>query len=510
MLQTTHRTVSATFLLFVTSLELTIIAPDRPTPLSVKSRGSQISNSTPMPAGILRSVSTPIRNPPKGDLEALTHEGSAAKTRGTEALGFLSFTPAKGSCRSTGDVFGAAHGTFQNQHNSFADRLQSSDDRRYGTPGRYMYRDSGGHALGPYHLDTSDIASESSYGTFTSLKRKNRNRSSTNIPCDGGIIRDESFDALESYIGSEDEEQGFILESASNISEEEAPTQYQFAIKPPLSQPIIAGPVPRSSERYAVAEARRKTQVPNLSAQAVNFHRPPPLRSYEGEATMFPTAGAQAHSGHNRSKSVTSIVASRRPATETMAAPHTTDSRSARNSLDEIERESYERKDSHTKISEQVDREVASVSQRSSSASTLAAFPIPPMENPVGQLPMLVSRAVSSPQSLRSTASQHPVASASLEDTYRAIIEVAMDAVLKRTRDRGEGLQVVDWDNMTSFERAWREMNALLLVTIYGRTDVFLEETDITYVDRVAEVLRNEASDFKSMDWVRRMFEADA
>lgn len=462
-----------------------------------------------MPSSILRSVSTPIRTQPKGDLEPLPQRGSTVKTGGTEALDLLSFTAVKGSCRSTGDVFGAAHSTNQSHHNSFIDRLQSTEDRRYGTPGKYMYRDSGGHALGPYQLDASDIASESSYGTFTSLVRKNKNQASTGVSFDGGIIGDESFDALESYIGSEDEGEGSILESASNISEEEGPTQYQFAAQVPPSQPVIAGPVPRCSERRAAAEARRKTQAPGLSAQAVNFHRPLPLRSYESEATMFPTAGAQANSGHNRSKSVTSIIASRRPATETMALTSLTGSTQARNSLDDIEREFYERNNSHTKISEQVDRDVASVSQRSSSASTLAAFPIPPMNNPVGELPMLVSRAASSPQSLRTTPSQHPVASASLEDTYRAIVKYSMAGVLQRTRVRGEGLRAVDWDKLTSFERAWREMNKLLLETIYGRNDVILDETDVTYIDCIARELRNESSNLETTDWVRRMFEAD-
>ena len=162
------------------------------------------------------------------------------------------------------------------------------------------------------------------------------------------------------------------------------------------------------------------------------------------------------------------------------------------------------------KILEQGNREATSISKRSSSELTPAAFPIPPMENPVGQLPMLVPRAVLSPQSLRTTTSQHPVASASLDDTYRAIIKVAMDAVLQRTRRQGKGLSTVDWDSLTSFERSWREMNAVLLMTIYGRTDAVLTKTDIDYIDHVAEVLRSESGNADSMDWIRHMFDADA
>ncbi|KAF3037948.1 hypothetical protein E8E12_005354 [Didymella heteroderae] len=464
--------------------------PDRPAPLSVKSRGSQISNSTPISTNILRSVSAPIRTQPQSDLRPLPQRDSTVKTGGTEALG-LSVTAAKDSCRNRGGVFGAAHQRDSNRHNHFIDKLQSSEYRRYGTPGKYMYPDSDGRSLGPYQLDASDIASESSDGTFKSLRRKNRNQPSTGTSYDVGIIGYESFDALDSYIGSEDEEKGSILESASNTSEE-APTPYQFAVQQSPSKSIIAGPVPSPSEHRAAADARRNTQPPSISAQGVNFHRPLPLRSYESEAIMFPTADAQTNSSIRRSKSVTSIIASRRPAIETMAVPCVTNSLQARDSFEE-----------------QVDQEAASFSQRSSSASTLAAFPIPPMDNPVGQLPMLVSRAVSSPHSLRTTRSQHPVASASLEDTYRAIVQVAMDAVLQRTRSQAKGLPPVDWNRLTSFERAWREMNALLLVTIYGRTDAVLTETDIDYIDRVAEVLRNESADTESTNWVRRMFEAE-
>ncbi|KAF3048977.1 hypothetical protein E8E11_009010 [Didymella keratinophila] len=463
-----------------------------------------------MATSILRSVSTPIRTQPKGESEPLPHGGWTGKTEATETRHLSPSTSAKSSYRSTGDVFGAAQNTDHTCHNPFTDKLQNSEDRRYGTPGRYMYREPGSPALGPYQLDASDVASESSYGTFTSLKHHSKKRASTSAPCDGGIIGDESFDALESYIGSDDEEQSSVLESASSLSDEDALTRYQFAVQAPPSQPPKAGSVPRPSQRRAAAGARRRTQESSLAAQAVNSHRPLPLRSYESEATMFLTAGAQACSGHNRSKSVTSIIASRRSTTEPMAAPYVPDPVQARNSLEEIEREFYDRNSSCVKISEQVNREATSTSQRSSSASTLAAFPIPPMDNPVGQLPMLVSRAVSSPQSLRTTTSQHPVALASLDDTYRAIIKVAMDAVLQRTRRQGKELSNVDWHSLTSFERAWREMNAVLLMTIYGRTDAVLTMTDIDYVDHVAEVLRSESDNAGSMDWIRHMFEAHA
>ncbi|KAF2623006.1 hypothetical protein BU25DRAFT_425260 [Macroventuria anomochaeta] len=487
---------------------LILIAPDRPAPLSVKLRGSQISNATPMPNTILRSVSTPIRIQLKGDLAPLPQVTASVMARDTDTLSLLSSSTTKNLHRSTGDVFGAVQDKNQDCSNPFTDRLNNSEDKRHGTNERYMHNDAGAHhLLGPYQLDASDIASESSYGTFGSLVRKGKGRASTCVSYNGGIMGDDSFDALESYIGTEGEDDCSLLESASTISEQEAQTQYQFAVQAPPSQPIITGPVPTSSERCATAQARRKSQVPNPVSPAINFHRPLPLRSYESEATMFPTVGAQANSGRNRAKSVTSIIASKRPAMETMPLPPLPRSSQAYDSPGHRGQENYKRDDSHTKISEQVDQYVASVSQRSSNASTLAAFPIPPMGNPVGELPMLVSRATSSPQALHTTPSQHPAAAASLEGTYRAITKVNMIAVLQRTRARGEQLQVIEWDKLTSFERAWREMNEVLLVTIYGKKDILLDDTDVAYIDCVARELRNDSTDFVFMDWVRRIFE---
>ena len=491
------------------------LAPDRPAPLSVRSKASQASSGTPMSNTVLRSVSTPIRASPQKGYEILARPRSNVPSCSAEALSLVSSSASnKGSRKSTNDVFDAAYKDDPSR-NRFTDRLNGSEDRRHGTNERYENGVADGNiSLGPYQLDTSDIASESSYGTFSSIVRKGKDRTSSRLSYDGGVIGDDSFDALESYIGTEDEDNGSLLESASIASEQEVQTQYQFAVQAPSPPPVITAPVPTPSQRHAAAESRRLSQVDSHGSPAVNFHRPLPLRSYESEATMFPTAGAQANSGRNRAKSVTSMIASRRPGMVPHHMPHQlspapgsgrTYNTSVRNKKQE-----YESDDSYTKMSEQIVRHMTSLSQRSSSASTLAAFPIPPMENPVGELPMLVSRATSSPQALRMTSSQHPVSAASIEDTYRAIVKVNLSAQLQRTRAKGERLQAVEWDKLTSFERAWREINDVLLVTIYGRADVVLDESDISYVDCVAKELRNASGGDPADNWIRRLFETDA
>lgn len=432
----------------------------------------------------------------------------------TETLSDVSSSATRELVRSTADVFGVTHGQDGSHNNPFTDRLHSSEDRRHGTNERCTYTDAGDHPyLGHFQLDASDVASESSYETSNSLVRRNKDRANSGLVYDSGLMGDDSFNALESYVGSEDEDERSLLESASTLSEEEDQTQYQYAGKAPCSDTVIAGPTPTSSQRRVVAQARRRSQIPNPASLAVNFHRPLPLRSYESEATMFPTASAQANPDRHRAKSVTSIIASTRSTTEAMPLPlppplsgasHAHD-----NPIDSYKRD-YVRDESHTKISEHIERCVARISQRSSSASTLAAFPIPSMENPVGELPMLVSRATSPPQALHAAHSQRQVASASLEETYRAITKVHMTELLQRTRARGEQLQIIEWDKLSSFERAWREMNELLLVTIYGRKDVALSDNDVEYIDCITSELRSNSDESSIDDWVRRIFDGEA
>ncbi|KZM20218.1 uncharacterized protein EKO05_0003645 [Ascochyta rabiei] len=464
--------------------------PDRPAPLSVKSRGSRASSATPLPNAILRSVSTPVRTQPRGELVPLSPVRADVMMGDTETLSFVS-------------SFSTTHSTL------FTDKLNSSKAKHHGTNKRYMYKNADDHHhRGPFQLDASDAASESGYGTFSSLMRKDKDRASGGLSYDGVIIGDGSFDALESYIGTEDEEDDdcSILESTSTLSELQAQTQYRYAVERPIVESVIAESVPTPSQRHVTAEARHKSRVSNVLSPGINFHRPLPLRSYESEATMFPTANARANSGHNRATSVTSIIASRRATTETMPLPPLHSSVQPHDNANLDEQQGCERGNSHTKISDQVGEERVSVSQCSSNASTLAAFPIPPMENPVGELPMLVSRAMSQ---LHTTASQLSVAPALLDDTYRAIIKVNMDALLQRTRARGEQLQVVEWDKLSSFERAWREMNNLVLVTVYGRNDIVLSNRDVKYIDCVSRELRGGANNDVPFDWVRRMFEGD-
>jgi hypothetical protein len=361
------------------------------------------------------------------------------------------------------------------------------------------------HQPGPFQLDVSDVASESSHDTFNGLVQKRKSHTYVDEHFKEGFIGDDSFHALESYVGSDDEDERSLLESASTVSEQECQTQYEFANQTYDRTAVETDLTPRTGH-HTKTRACRKSHIVSPVSTPINFHRPLPLRNYESEAIMFPTAGAQAKSGRDRSQSVTSVVASRRPATETMPQPSLPQSNWTQKGCVEEDYPDARREDSHTKISEQVEHQGLS-SQYSSGASTLAAFPIPPMNNPVGELPMLISRVTSSPGNMNEATSHSVATSISHEDIYRAITTVNMASLLQRTRARGDQLQVIDWSKLSSFERAWREMNEVFISTIYGRKDVVLTDEDVEYVDCVAREVRSCHDDITSSNWIRRIFE---
>jgi hypothetical protein len=64
----------------------------------------------------------------------------------------------------------------------------------------------------------------------------------------------------------------------------------------------------------------------------------------------------------------------------------------------------------------------------------------------------------------------------------------------------------VNWETLPLFERAWRELNAQLLVSLYGAKEVVLEREDVEFVDSTSRRLRAGAAPSKSEDWTRGIF----
>lgn len=64
--------------------------------------------------------------------------------------------------------------------------------------------------------------------------------------------------------------------------------------------------------------------------------------------------------------------------------------------------------------------------------------------------------------------------------------------LLEKTRAHGVTFPVMDWASMSAPERSWRENNGMLLVSIYGRQDTELSDEDVAYVDSIAKQLATE------------------
>jgi hypothetical protein len=69
-----------------------------------------------------------------------------------------------------------------------------------------------------------------------------------------------------------------------------------------------------------------------------------------------------------------------------------------------------------------------------------------------------------------------------------------------------EAREHVDWDTLPPFERAWRELNAQILVSLYGAKEAVLSEEEIQFVDSMSKRLRAGATPSKSEDWTRGIF----
>lgn len=438
-----------------------------------------------------RSVSTPVRSKPTKTLPSL-HQSVNKQSRVVQDI-------VRGIGMEESQIFDTVVGTDQDQGTTFITRLHDCGERRHG-----MSKDEES-LFGPYQLDVLDVASESSYSISHSGARKDKHGIDTRDPLDQGSVHNDTFKALDSHIGTDDDgkDDHSLLNSASTSGDEETPIPYRFVARNGEALSIMAEQKSLSGKRRATSDAHLELRYPNLDLAAAKSNCHLPLRSCDSAATILPVASFQARSSHNRAKSVTSVVHSSRHVVEAMQHPQLPFTSPIRGSTSNAVQNDFGRRSPYAKMSAQVHR---SNSGLAFNTSTLAKFPIPPMDNPVGEIPMLISRATTSSQALHQTASLRPMPSATLEDTYRAITKVHMTSVLKRTRARGEKLQVVDWDKLPNFERGWRNFNEIILVAIYGRKDVKLEPDDVDFIDCICVELRNGE---KIADWVRRMFEAD-
>jgi hypothetical protein len=299
------------------------------------------------------------------------------------------------------------------------------------------------------------------------------------------------FDALEPCINSQDALS--VLETSSINSHTESQVQYSFALTSDISDPFITSDIPKDIEEFIVRPTRQKIRSTNHATVQANVHRPLPLRSYETEAHLSPTSHAEGASTRGYSESASSRL--RDTHTESLVMPVTLPTRTS--SLRQARTfDSLTGTGTNPNYTDVAETSSASVSATPTPTATatidLASFPSPQSQNPVGVLPMLVSRMSTPPQ-----------LSSSQADMWRHYTKNHMSELLEKTRARGSKLARVDWDALSPFERTWREVNDDLLVAIYTRVDVVLTAEDVQYVECIVK----ELADPRAAEWARLIFQ---
>lgn len=416
------------------------------------------------------------------------------------------------------DVFGIVNmqGKGRNSEPSAARESMGYGD--LGTARRYA---STGHqheyTQGPYGLSPSEASSGEDSISFESASVIEGVHDEAGAE-DGATFRDDESDLL-TYTGSASSS---ILYPSSVIDAEEGQARYSYAEAVMPSEAAMSEIATKRSTR----QARKKISGPAPATFVSNFHRPLPLRSYESEAHLFPTTGAQGGSSHNRAQSAGSLIRSSRPIslaldaspqtalfqlpvrtssirTNTIPLPSQSETMSGRSRLSSRidEAEEFE-----TNATTSVPIPSSGYAPRSLSlAMTLADFPNPPMHNPVGALPMVVARSTTiatSPKRPSTNQEPHPVAELLQACTIVTAQAARIKSLLEQTRDRGDQLPVANWEHMSNFERSWRSDREELLIAIYGRHDTWLSEEDVEYVDLIWMELRASPS----ATWVLDLF----
>jgi hypothetical protein len=435
--------------------------PDRPAPLSIISRGPKSAPIKPLS----RSFSTPVRaqmtprfacspNVIRNSTSQGTRNASVGEARPVflvcssnadekpvafDAPGRLSGRHSPSNTMLHGDILDALQPRYELEPHELAESESNSPMAQ--SP--YPSFESGGIAA----LDTGSVFEKNGKGIADAPK---------------GVFQTDSH-----YVFGVRDEQS-VDGTMFDIMNREPRTGHRLTN--PQFRPL---PVPQSAPTPAqsriAAQSRHATRVPNFGAKSV-FHRPLPLRSYESEAFLFPTARAQSSPHHNRAASLT-----------------TSPSRTHR-PLDIGGLDEFSRRVGPSNL------RIRNSPTKNSRASTGAILKHDSMES---------LNPAQSPDVPDSAATTGP---GSLGHVYKAVTEAYIREALKRTRDRGAQLPIVDWQSLSSFEVAWRNANEQLLVAIYGQYDVTLTSADVTFVDRIANEMKNGVGQIAGYEWVGALF----
>ncbi|KAF1939021.1 hypothetical protein EJ02DRAFT_514147 [Clathrospora elynae] len=467
--------------------------PDRPAPLSLRSPSSTSSSLMPTPTGFSRSVSSSARNRHMANLTPLHLPRTSVVLQDTASNPLLSRSARDKTTtdreRGTDDVFGImGEGRVREDGPLTATRVGYGE--RYASGSAYNEKNPG-----PYELDEEDASSDASYDT-DELQNVESGESDNESIAEQHAVRKNSFDALESYTGSSDDLS--LLETSSDVSDDDGHVRAQYAYYEASSTTgfRIPIPTPELPRHHSDRQARHQTPQSPM-ANVTSFHRPLPLRSYESEAHLYPTSRAQGASSHNRANSATeSIMQSSRPVSYATDPVH--------NQATAL-----------TPRSSSLAPALVPVSDRSYTAarhvSNDVGYALPDFSLALRRFEELGSLAESRTQEhLRSSSITSMLATfpepPSAAHGSAPILHEQVTNLPQQSHPHVPSVPTVDWDTLSPFERAWRELNTQLLVSIYRTRDVQLNAEEVGFVDEISRRLRHDVAPSSAGDWARGIF----
>lgn len=437
---------SKSYIHLVRAIVLTMIAPDRPAPLSLRSPSSLSSGFTLRTTGSSSLASTPALRvgtlkripspPPRNSVLFQT-------TASHPLLNPLGHSPLRvGKETYPDDVFGAYDQSPNKQYETSTDNAaqhdedhaRSEDCRPYGSykpedeykPYIYELTESDRGSFGD---DEDTVADQDSTSTRTYATEQ---RWSNSL---------ESFEELLSYAGSSDETN---VETASVLSAEEIDnTQSTRSSLSHHGNVVTREPQVLASPHSEVKEPSNDTDTPYHSSITTAFHRPLPFRCYE----PAPTRSAQPTQNISTQASP--------PPASTAPSPTTLDPLTL--------------------------------------ATALLLFPLPPSSSPLSSLLHALTHA---------TLLHHLPCSPATAATYRDLSATYIITLVQRTRNYAARLPKVKWKEVDEEERMWRVENRKVLMAVLGRVDGEMGKGEAEVVRGIVEILGGDGEVEGEM-WVR-------
>ncbi|KAF2677077.1 hypothetical protein K458DRAFT_396336 [Lentithecium fluviatile CBS 122367] len=482
---TKSSTTSSSLSTLSSSREYPPDTPDRPAPLNIRSRGPDSgSDSGPLTA-IHRSFSTPVRDqtvPHFACSPTVSMDSSVHGRRNTSV----------GEARPASSVYSnpdEKEEPFDIPKRVSGRITSSTETLRHGDYDDLQPR----YELEPHEMSESVSNSPMAPSTYPSSEFAGRGEPDTGSVFGGtgtetSMMNNNGFvENLENQPGADDEHDAERDQMDEDGKDDES--QLGYALTNPRSgiRSVISKPAPTPSQRREKGQARRRAQLPVVGVMN-GFHRPLPLRTYESEAFMFPTARGQSGATHTRANSLTtSLSRGRRPLDSDMDGME---------GMDESKRRVIVKAMENLVLG--AGRPSNPLVKNSPDEHSPTTTHVPSRRESTESLDLLVQF----PEPPTSTAPTDE----DLHTAYKSITEAYMKRSLERTRARGALLSIVDADSISSFEAAWRTVNEQLLVAIYGRNDVALTLADIEFVDRIAKELRDGAGQITGYEWVGALF----